>query len=330
MVPFKSRFCLKAIFIMQVTLHEPDVSQDCAPLTDGRGLSDCLVANHKLKELMTTELRQAGFEVVPNSKANAQTVHLPVDHWIEVGALCMLAQSDTAVCLMDKRGDLVAWKGAEKPQHCGDDIVTEAECFRIKYPWDLLQLNEEVLSMMDSSEISGDIHPLAYVDGHIHLGKGSRILPGVYIEGNVIIGEGCQIGPNAYIHGNTSIGDDCSIGNAVEIANSVIYPHTHVKHLSYVGDSILGSHVQLGAGTVVANYRHDGTNHRSLVQGRLVDTQRKKFGAVLGDGVRTGINTCVYPGRKIGPGRMTSPNAIVDKDLMSSRMTSRNSVSYQI
>ena len=111
---------------MQITLHEPDISQDCAPLTNGRALSDCLVANHKLKELMTNELLQAGFDVVDNLKANAQTVNLPVDHWIEVGALCMLAQSDTAVCLIDKRGDLVAWKGAEKPRQCGSDIITEA------------------------------------------------------------------------------------------------------------------------------------------------------------------------------------------------------------
>jgi acetyltransferase-like isoleucine patch superfamily enzyme len=66
------------------------------------------------------------------------------------------------------------------------------------------------------------------------------------------------------------------------------------------------------------------------VQGNLIDTQRKRFGAVIGDGVRTGVNTCVYPGRKIGPGRMTNPNATVEKDLMSSRITGRNSVSFQI
>ena len=315
---------------MQATLHDPQDSRNCAPLTNGRGLGDCLVANHKLRALIATELEQAGFEVIPSSKAGSNTVHLPVDHWIEVGALCMLARSETPACLKDQGGDLVAWKGAEKPEQCGRDMVTEAECFKIQYPWDLLQLNEEVLSMMENSEIAGEIHPLAYIDGHVHLGRGSVILPGVYIEGNVIIGDDCQIGPNAYIHGNTSIGDCCRIGNAVEVANSVIYPHTQIRHLAYVGDSIVGSHVQLGAGTVIANHRHDGTNHRSLVEGRLVDTQRKKLGAVIGDGVRTGINTCVYPGRKIGPGRVTNPNATVNKDLMSLSMPGRTQTSYQI
>jgi len=177
-------------------------------------------------------------------------------------------------------------------------------------------LNEEVLAVVNNSEIYGDVSPLAQIDGHLHLGEGSVILPGVYIQGNVIIGKNCRIGPNAYIRGNTSISDHCEIGNAVEIKNSVIYPYTKIKHLSYIGDSIIGSHVNIGAGTIIANYRHDGTNHRSVVNGILVDTGRISFGSVIGDGVRLGVNTSIYPGRKIGAGRVTRPNAIVEKDLM--------------
>ncbi|MCP5538070.1 MAG: hypothetical protein H7A51_17785 [Akkermansiaceae bacterium] len=315
---------------MQATLHDPLSTQCCAPITHGRQLGDCLIANHKLTELIKNELMQAGFDIVANDKATDRTLHLPVDHWIEVGALCLLARSGTPTCLRDNRGDLIAWKGAKKPENCSGDMVTQAHCFRIRYPWDLLKLNEEVLSLMESSEIAGDINPLAYVDGHLHLGKGSVILPGVYIEGNVIIGENCRIGPNAYIRGNTSIGDHCRIGNAVEVKNSVIYPHTNIKHLCNVGDSLIGSHVYLGTGTVLSNNRHDGTNHQSLVKGRLVDTQRMKFGAVIGDGVHTGVNTCVYPGRKIGTGRMTTPNTIVDKDLMPNVMGTPRSSTYQI
>lgn len=301
---------------MQITLHEPSELASCEPITQRRGLGGCLIANHTLRELLSNELTQVGFVIKSNEEANKLTVHLPMDHWIEVGALCLLAKSETPACLKDSRGDLVAWMGADRPEDCKDTMVTEAQCFRIRYPWDLLMINEDVLSLLESSEIVGEVNPLACVDGHLHLGKGSVILPGVVIEGNVVIGENCRIGPNAYIRGNTSIGDNCEIGNAVEIKSSIIYPFTRVKHLSYVGDSILGSHVNLGAGTIIANYRHDGTNHRSMVGGKLVDTGRVKFGAVLGDGVRTGISTCVYPGRKIGPGRMTLPNAVVDSDLM--------------
>lgn len=301
---------------MQATLHDPINTKSCVPLTSSRKLGDCLVANHPLRELISTDLQQSGFDIIPNDQATDRTLHLPLDHWISVRALCLLARSEIPSCLRDQRGDLVAWKGGATPDKCHGNMVTQATCFRIRYPWDFLKLNEEVLAVVNNSEIYGDVSPLAQIDGHLHLGEGSVILPGVYIQGNVIIGKNCRIGPNAYIRGNTSISDHCEIGNAVEIKNSVIYPYTKIKHLSYIGDSIIGSHVNLGAGTIIANYRHDGTNHRSVVNGILVDTGRTRFGSIIGDGVRIGVNTSIYPGRKIGAGRVTRPNAIVDKDLM--------------
>lgn len=313
---------------MQATLHNPFNTKSCVPLTQSRRLGDCLVANHTLQELITTDLRQAGFDIIPNEMATDRTVHLPLDHWISVKALCLLARSEIPSCLYDERGDLVAWKGGETPDQCKASMVTEAVCFRIRYPWDFLQLNEEVMDMVNTSEIFGDVSPLAQIDGHLHLGEGSVILPGVYIEGNVIIGRNCRIGPNAHIRGNTAISDHCEVGNAVQVENSVIYSHTKIRHLSYVGDSLVGSHVNLGTGTVLANCRHDGTNHRSTVNGAQVDTGRASFGAIIGDGVRTGVNTTVHPGRKIGAGRVTRPNAIVDRDLMPASPNSGNVSGY--
>ena len=147
------------------------------------------------------------------------------------------------------------------------------------------------------------------------LGKGSRVLPGVYIEGKVLIGDGCKIGPNCYIRGATSIGDQCHVGQSVEIKNSILEKGTHVGHLSYVGDSILGERVNFGAGTVTSNLRHDGANHRTMVSGALVDTGRRKFGCVAGDGCHTGINTSIYPGRKLGVDSSTRPAAVVQRDV---------------
>lgn len=185
-----------------------------------------------------------------------------------------------------------------------------------RFPWDLLAVNEHILGAMTQSEIRGEVHSSAVIDGHIALGKGSRILPGVFIEGNVVIGENCKIGPNCYIRGATSIGDCCHIGQSVEIKNSILLSGTNVGHLSYVGDSVLGEGVNFGAGTLVSNFRHDGTSHRSMVAGELVDTGRRKFGAIIGDGVHTGIGTLIYPGRKIWPNLSTRPGAVVDKDLL--------------
>ena len=184
-----------------------------------------------------------------------------------------------------------------------------------RFPWDLLAIHERILAAMDHDEISGDVHPNAVIEGRLKLGKGSRILPGVFIEGNVVIGEGCKIGPNCYVRGSTSIGDNCHIGQSVEVESSISLGGTNVGHRSGVGDSILGAKANLGAGTIVSNFRHDGGKHISRVGKQLVDTGRRKFGTVIGDGVHTGIGTLIYPGRKIGPGLFTLPGDVVRKDL---------------
>ena len=214
--------------------------------------------------------------------------------------------------LTDSQGVILAWKGnAPDASHA----MVAAHSFLMVHSWDLLKANEEHLSHLTTSRIEGDVHPQAVIEGHIELGKGSRILPGVFIEGNVVIGENCKIGPNCYLRGFTSIGDHCHIGQAVEIKNSIILSHTSIGHLSYVGDSVIGHKVNFGAGTITSNLRHDGKNHRSEANGELVDTGRRKFGTVVGDQVHTGIHTAIYPGRKLHPHTSTRPGEVVQRDL---------------
>jgi len=185
----------------------------------------------------------------------------------------------------------------------------------IAYPWNLLDANEFLLKKA-SLDIDGVIEQNVTLKGPVGIGKNSIIKNGTYIEGPVIIGENCHIGPNAYIRGATAIGNNCKIGSAVEIKNSVIMNSATIGHLSYVGDSVIGEHVNLGAGTIVANLRHDGEDVKSLVKGNLISIGRRKFGTVLGDNVKTGINTSIYPGRKIWPNKTTLPGEIVKKDIV--------------
>lgn len=196
----------------------------------------------------------------------------------------------------------------------GDEALREMISL-CRFPWDLLALNERIVGSLERDEISGDVHVSAVIEGRLKLGSGSRILPGVFIEGNVVIGENCKIGPNCYIRGNTSIGNACHIGQAVEIKNCIILDQTNIGHLSYVGDSIIGENVNFGSATQVSNLRHDGATHHSMVRNELVDTGRRKLGVMVGDGVRTGIGTLIYPGRKIWPGMSTKPGCVVEKDL---------------
>jgi bifunctional UDP-N-acetylglucosamine pyrophosphorylase/glucosamine-1-phosphate N-acetyltransferase len=74
----------------------------------------------------------------------------------------------------------------------------------------------------------------------------------------------------------------------------------------------------VGAGTKTANLRHDNKNILSPVNGKMMDTGRRKFGTVIGDNVHLGINTLIYPGRKIWPGKSTLPGEIVKEDLQDS------------
>ena len=188
-----------------------------------------------------------------------------------------------------------------------------AKSFDIQHPWDLLDLNAELIATI----IDWPGHPAIQLgdDAKVIVGEGTKILPGVFIEGPIVIGKNCKIGPNCYLRGSTSIGDSCHVGHAVEIKNSILADGASVGHLSYVGDSYIGAKANFGAGTITSNFRHDGSNHRTEVNGALVDTGRCKFGAIIGDGVHTGINTSIYPGRKLGPNTSTLPGEVVSKDI---------------
>ena len=148
------------------------------------------------------------------------------------------------------------------------------------------------------------IHPSASVDSTVQ------------IAGPVVIGPQADIGPSTYLRGPSVVGAGVHLGHAVEVKASIIMADTAVPHLSYVGDSIIGSDVNLGAGTVVANLRHDGAQ---IVLGDGDDqilTERRKLGAIIGDGVKTGVNVSLMPGTRIGPGEMIPPGEVVRGDLM--------------
>jgi UDP-N-acetylglucosamine diphosphorylase / glucose-1-phosphate thymidylyltransferase / UDP-N-acetylgalactosamine diphosphorylase / glucosamine-1-phosphate N-acetyltransferase / galactosamine-1-phosphate N-acetyltransferase len=231
--------------------------------------------------------------------------------WINRSEALAFLQSGKST-LIDAKGNALAFTGIQADL---TDVYEANISFLIVHSWELLKANEDYVSQLNESSLRGEIHSSAVIEGHIHLGKGSRILPGVFIEGNVIIGENCKIGPNCYLRGASSIGDHCHIGQAVEIKNSIILSHTSIGHLSYVGDSVIGHKVNFGAGTITSNLRHDGKNHRTQVCDELIDTGRRKFGTIVGDHVHTGINTSIYPGRKIFPNCSTLPGDIVQKDI---------------
>jgi bifunctional UDP-N-acetylglucosamine pyrophosphorylase/glucosamine-1-phosphate N-acetyltransferase len=183
-------------------------------------------------------------------------------------------------------------------------------------PWDLLEANARALSDLSSS-ICGDVEDDVSILGPVHVEKGARIRSGAYIEGPAYIGLGSDIGPNCYIRPCTSIGSGVRIGNACEVKNSIIMDGSHIAHLSYVGDSVIGERCNFGAGTITANIRFDKKNVKMNIKGFSVDSGCRKLGAVVGSDAQTGINVSLLPGIKIGSGAWVAPGLVVVEDVPS-------------
>ena len=180
----------------------------------------------------------------------------------------------------------------------------------VGYPWDLLKANEELLKNIEP-KIEGEVEENVTIKGNVVIGEGCVVMSGAYIVGPVVIGKSCRIGPNCYIRPYTSIGDNCHIGNAVEVKNSIIMAGTKLPHHNYVGDSVIGENCNFGAGTKIANLRLDEGEIVVSVKGRAVKTGRKKFGAAIGDNVKTGINASINVGSMIGNDVFIGPGAVV-------------------
>jgi bifunctional UDP-N-acetylglucosamine pyrophosphorylase/glucosamine-1-phosphate N-acetyltransferase len=206
-------------------------------------------------------------------------------------------------------------------RYCAENAVEVVQCIghwlTIGYPWHILLANEVLMEKI-KPDIQGEIEPNVVIKGNVQIGKGTIVRSGTYIDGSVLIGENCTIGPNCYIRGTVTMGDECKIGNAVEIENSSIGNKVNIEHLSFVGYSVLGNNIILGGGTITADRRHDREPIRVNVKESLVETHMYHLGAIIGDYVRTGVNTSIYPGRKLHYHSYTVPGEVVMQDKLSS------------
>lgn len=180
-------------------------------------------------------------------------------------------------------------------------------------PWELLEANEVVVPTY-AARVDGEVHPSASVSPEAVIESSASILPGTVIEGAVYVRSDATIGPNARVRGTSLVSENATVGHAVEVKNSVIGSDTAVAHLSYVGDSVVGPNTNLGAGTNIANLRHDEQPIELTVQGERISTERRKFGAVIGPGVKTGINSSIHPGVTLSSDVTTLPGEVVSRD----------------
>jgi NDP-sugar pyrophosphorylase family protein len=150
--------------------------------------------------------------------------------------------------------------------------------------------------------------------GHALVHQTSLVHSGVNLFGPVLIGPHCEIGPNASIFGPTVVEGRSYLGPSVEVRRCLLLAGAEISHMSFVGHSVIGRDVSLGAFfcSAVRNLKR-GTVH--VLRGRsLVDTGERRLGCVIADGVETGVCTTVMPGRRVTEVTMTPPNALVEKN----------------
>ena len=176
----------------------------------------------------------------------------------------------------------------------------------VSYPWNLLTANESLLKNIET-QVNGTVEDNVVIKENVVIGEGTVVRSNSYIEGPAVIGRDCRIGPNCYIRASTSIGDNCHVGSSVEVKNSIIMRNSNVPHHNYVGDSVIGEDCNFGAGTKIANLRLDKAN----ITVANIDTGMRKLGAIIGDGVQTGINSSINVGTMIGDHTFIGPGALV-------------------
>lgn len=138
-------------------------------------------------------------------------------------------------------------------------------------------------------------------DDKIIIGSGTVVEPGALIKGPVVIGNDSEVRQGAYVRGDCLVGNRCVVGHTTEIKGSIMLDGAKAGHFAYVGDSILGNEVNLGAGAKLANLRMIPGPIVITAERKRYETGRRKLGAILGDRTETGCNSVTSPGTLIGP-----------------------------
>lgn len=173
---------------------------------------------------------------------------------------------------------------------------------KFTYPWEILPLIKDIIKIQIQKGLDGYIE----IAPSVLIGKNVKIAKTATIEPPVIIGNDVEIRPGAYLRGNVIIGDKCVIGNSTELKNCILLEHVQVPHYNYVGDSILGNYVHLGAGSICSNLKSDGKNV-IIHADKEYETNLRKIGAILADHADIGCGSVLNPGTIVGKNTQVYP-----------------------
>ena len=164
------------------------------------------------------------------------------------------------------------------------------------YPWEVLpEIGDFVMKLGETLSDEFD-HP----EENIWIHKSIKIAKTATLNGPLIIDADTEVRPGAFIRGNVIVGKNCVVGNSTELKNVVLFNTVQVPHYNYVGDSILGTHSHMGAGSITSNVKSDKTLTTIKTPEGIIETGMKKVGAMLGDEVEVGCGSVLNPGTVVG------------------------------
>ena len=176
------------------------------------------------------------------------------------------------------------------------------------FPWEVFdKLSEFILEL--GSTLPLDEYDRIGEDIWVH--KTAEIAPTAYLHGPLIIGEGTEVRHCAFIRGTAIVGKNCVVGNSTELKGSILFDNVQCPHYNYIGDSILGYRSHTGAGVITSNLKSDKSLVTVAFEGTKLDTNRKKFGAIIGDFTEVGCNSVLNPGTIVGRNTNVYPLSMV-------------------
>lgn len=164
-----------------------------------------------------------------------------------------------------------------------------------EYPWEILPKIKDYIKALIEKGMDG----FTEISDGVLVGENVKIYPTATIEAPAIIGPGTEVRPGAFIRGSVITGANCVLGNSSELKNCVLLDKVQVPHYNYVGDSVLGNHAHMGAGTICSNLKSDGKP--VVIHGdEDYATGLRKVGGILADGADVGCGSVINPGTVIG------------------------------
>lgn len=176
-----------------------------------------------------------------------------------------------------------------------------AEC---EYPWLALPKIKDFILEIGKTLPEDEYY---CIEGNVWIAKSAQIARSATVNGPCIIGKNTELRTGAFIRGSVIVGDGCVVGNSCELKNAILFDSVQVPHFNYIGDSILGYKSHTGAGAITSNVKSDKSLVKVKVDGDVIETGLKKFGAMIGDFVEVGCNSVLNPGTVIGKGSNVYP-----------------------